>query len=154
MSVFYYYYFLNIPHSRSQCVLWNVHLNKHVILIFISSFIFFLLFSRVCIVRVSISALFASLYPCRVIRVSSARVRIVSKSFGKFRRARYKHNPADKIEVDIKVLLWVKTTPGWLKILSNHSGNASPKIMHLHLYKIKVNVSMNLMKQCVMSQRT
>ena len=24
---------------------------------------------------------------------------------------------------DIKVLLWVKTTLGWLKILSNHSGN-------------------------------
>ena len=24
---------------------------------------------------------------------------------------------------DIKVLLWVKTTVGWLKILSNHSGN-------------------------------
>ena len=24
---------------------------------------------------------------------------------------------------DIKMLLWVKTTLGWLKILSNHSGN-------------------------------
>ena len=40
---------------------------------------------------------------------------------------------------DIKVLLWVKTTLGWLKILSNHSGNrtydltnASPVLYRLN----------------------